>query len=475
MKNLIPSLLLTLLIAACSPNTTSPSAVTASPSHEAAGPRPILVDTDLAGDDLLALMALLREPSVEVRAIAIDGNGEVHCPAGVTNVRDLLRAFGLEAIPVGCGRETPGEHGRLFPDDWRAGADAFYGVQLAAAQGAVHVQPAAELIAETAAASPEPLTIVALGPWSNIADAIAANPELPAQLAGIHAMAGAIDVPGNIAVGEVTFEHGVEWNVGVDPDAFATVVDTDVPITLVPLDATNDVPVPPDFATILEADHTAAGADIAFEMFARSPVLTVETSFWDTLAVMALIDPGLVTWEDLTVTVERDGLSAGRIQRAGDGRRLRAAMSADADPFMAALLASLRRGAPRPEPFDLGGTLEVTWDGAACHLDPSKELSAGVVRLAVSNESDAPVTVYLAGVEAPRTWADLIAFAESVDFSNLVPPDWIIPIDASATAPGGAQAVAIAAVPAAEVGAICITGEWPDIVLAPSDFAIVPA
>ena len=67
-------------------------------------------------------------------------------------------------------------------------------------------------------------------------------------------------------------------------------------MTLVPLDATNDVPVPPDFAAILERDHAAAGADIAFEMFARSPYLATDTSFWDTLAVMALVDPSLVTW-----------------------------------------------------------------------------------------------------------------------------------------------------------------------------------
>ena len=469
--NAIRALPLLLVVAACSPTTVSPSAEASTRSPQPAGPRPILVDTDLAGDDILALMALLRERSVDVRAIAVDGNGEVHCRAGVINVRNLLGAFGIEGIPVGCGRETPGEHGRLFPDEWRAGADAFYGVDLRPTSATERARPASELIAETAAASPEPLTIVALGPWSNIADAFAAHPELPARLAGIHAMAGAIDVPGNIAVGDVTFEHGVEWNVGVDPDAFAAVLETDVPVTLVPLDATNHVPVPPDFATILEADHDSAGADIAFEMFARSPPLTFETSFWDTLAVMALVDPGLVTWEDLTVDVERDGLSAGRIRRAGDGRPVRAAMSADSDAFMAALLAALRRGEPRPEPFELAGSLAVTWDGAACRLGASAGLVAGAARLAVTNESDADVTVFLAGVEAPRTWADAIALVESVDLSDptFVPPDWIIPIEGGATALAGAEAVTITSVPAAEVGVICATGEWPALELFPGD------
>jgi pyrimidine-specific ribonucleoside hydrolase len=453
----------------------SPSAEADAPSPEPAGPRPILIDTDLAGDDVLALMAMVREPSVDVRAIAVDGNGEVHCRTGVINVRNLLGAFGIEGIPIGCGRETPGDLGRLFPDEWRAGADAFYGVDLRPAPATERARPAVELIAETAAASPQPLTIVALGPWSNIADAFAAHPDLPAQLAGIHAMAGAIDVPGNIALGDITFEHGVEWNVGVDPDAFAAVLETDVPITLVPLDATNHVPVPPDFATILESDHDAAGADIAFEMFARSPALTFETSFWDTLAAMALIDPDLVTWEDLTVDVELDGLSAGRIRRAGDGRPIRAAMSADADAFMAAILAALRRGDPRPEPFELGGSLAVTWDGEACRLDASAGLVAGPTRLAVTNESDSDVLVFLAGVEAPRTWADAVAVVVSADLSDptFVPPDWIIPIEGGATALAGAEAVAIASVPAAEVGVICATGEWPALELTPGDSVLV--
>ncbi|MCI0582085.1 MAG: nucleoside hydrolase [Chloroflexi bacterium] len=482
MKNLVCTLVLVFLAAACSPSSQSPEATgpaatgpapTASPAP--AGARPILIDTDLAGDDILALMALLREPAVDVRAIAVDGNGEAHCADGVPNVQALLQAFGIDGIPVGCGRDAPGEHGRLFPDEWRAGADAFYGVELPPAEPRP-ASGAATLIAETAAASPEPLTIVALGPWSNIAAAFSAHPDLPGRLAGIHAMAGAIDVPGNVSIDEVTFEHGVEWNIAVDPDAFAAVLETDVRVTLVPLDATNDVPVPWDFASILEPDRAAAGVNIAFEMYARSPALTYETSFWDTLAALALVNPDLVTWEDLTVRVELGGPSSGRIRRADDGRPIRAAMSADADAFMAGLLAALRRGEPRPEPFELTGTLSVAWDGAACTVEASHGLVAGSARLEVTNGSDAPVAVFLAGVEAPRTWADAVAFVESADLSdpNLAPPEWIIETGSSVTADPGETAVAIATVPAAELGAICATGDWPNLELAPSDSVLVP-
>ena len=158
------------------------------------------------------------------------------------------------------------------------------------------------MLAETLAGSDEPITLVPLGPWTNLADLVEAIRTSWSKWPGIHAMAGAIDAPGNIAVDDVTPEHGVEWNVGVDPDAVAAVLETtDVPVTLVPLDATNAVPGPGRHSpTILGEDHAAAGADIASQIYTQSPWLTEGASFWDTLAALALVDPTLVTWEDMT-------------------------------------------------------------------------------------------------------------------------------------------------------------------------------
>ena len=59
-------------------------------------------------DDLLALYVILRDPALDVRAIAIDGTGLVHCGAGIRNLRRILAAFDRLDIPFGCGREEPG-------------------------------------------------------------------------------------------------------------------------------------------------------------------------------------------------------------------------------------------------------------------------------------------------------------------------------------------------------------------------------
>ena len=213
--------------------------------------------------------------------------------------------------------------------------------------GEVPKSDAVDVLAETLGGSVEPITLVPLGPWTNLADLVEAHPNVLEHVAGIHAMAGAIDAPGNVAVDDVTPEHGVEWNVGVDPDAVAAVLETDISVTLVPLDATNAVPVPADIATVLGEDHVAAGADIAWQIYTQSPWLTEGASFWDTLAALALVDPTLVTWEDLTAGITIDGPSSGDFVRAASGRPIRAAMDADTDRFMEAFLAALRRGEPR--------------------------------------------------------------------------------------------------------------------------------
>jgi purine nucleosidase len=214
--------------------------------------------------------------------------------------------------------------------------------------GEVPRRDAVEVLAETLASSVDPITLVPLGPWTNLADLVEKHPDVLEHVAGIHAMAGAIDAPGNVAVDEVTPENGVEWNIGVDPDAAAAVFASDLPITLVPLDATNAVPVPADIATTFGEDHAAAGADIALQIYTQSPWLAEGASFWDTLAVLALVDPSLVTWEDLQAAVTIDGPSSGDIVRSASGRPIRAAMDADTEAFMAAFLTALRRGEPRP-------------------------------------------------------------------------------------------------------------------------------
>lgn len=300
--------------------------------------RPIVVDTDLGADDVIALAILLRSPTLDVRAVTVSGTGLVHCPAGLRHVRSLLMELGAER-PVGCGRGDPGSDGLSFPALWRASSDELYGLELRAADVDGAVTDAATVMSTAITSSPTDVTIVALGPWTNLEDLVARHPEAVRSIAGIHAMAGAIDVAGNV---EVTGEPVAEWNVRADPSAFATMVRTDIPIALVPLDATNAVPLSPAFLDRLADDRSAAGADLAWRLLSRNPFLMSGGQYlWDELAAIALVDPTLVRFERLRVRVDTAEPHAGRVVRSGSGREIKVALYADGTQAVNAILDAL--------------------------------------------------------------------------------------------------------------------------------------
>jgi pyrimidine-specific ribonucleoside hydrolase len=449
------------ILAACGSTTTPTPAPTASAA--AVEPRPIVVTTDMGMDDLLAVYILLRDPAVDVRAITVDGTGLVHCGPGLRNLRRILTAFGRPEIRFACGRDDAGPDGTPFPDDWRASSDDMYGVVLPPVVGTAFPPDATALLADAITTASSPVTVVALGPWTTLQDLFAARPDVLGNVAGIHAMAGAIDAPGNIELDGITPADGIEWNVGADPDSFADVMALDVPVAFVPLDATSDVPVPADVVTRLEADHASAGADIAFETYARSPYLTTPGNFWwDGTAAVALSDPSLLTWEDGSVSISERG----RITRDPAGRPVRFATGADTARTQDAILAGLRRGAQRPASFATTGTVRVTWDGTSCTLDPDVPTTGGMARVELVNTSSAPAGLLAGGVVPPHAWADAIALIDTVDLSDpsFTPPDWLVTVEGEGPfAEAGATSTVLAPLPAPIAGFVCATGEWPDL------------
>jgi inosine-uridine nucleoside N-ribohydrolase len=97
----------------------------------AQGGAPVIVDTDMAPDDIMALAYLLEDPTVSVRAITVEGTGEAHGAPGARNALRLIRALGIRrTIPVGYGPPHPLAGSGAFPPGWRARADAMYGLGL---------------------------------------------------------------------------------------------------------------------------------------------------------------------------------------------------------------------------------------------------------------------------------------------------------------------------------------------------------
>src|SRR5215467_11521003 len=142
-------LALSLLVAACAAvSDTLPSVrQTALPVGTATTtPRTFVVDTDMAADDWMALLYLLRRPDVAVKAITVSGTGEAHCAPGVRHALDLVAFANRAMIPVACGRDTPLQGRHAFPTSWRADVDSLLGLTLPEAATTQAQQSAVELL-----------------------------------------------------------------------------------------------------------------------------------------------------------------------------------------------------------------------------------------------------------------------------------------------------------------------------------------
>lgn len=203
---------------------------------------PIYLDCDTGIDDALALAYLLASPSASVKGIGTV-SGNVSAAVGARNTLDLLELAGFAEVPVACGAHDPlaGSFGGGAP--WVHGANGVGEVVLPPAAASLVAESAAEMLVRLAREYPEELRVVAIGPLTNLAEALRLEPLLPSLVESVTVMGGAALAPGNITpVAEANI-----WN---DPEAAALVLAADWDVTLVPLDVT--------MASVLEEPHRQA-------------------------------------------------------------------------------------------------------------------------------------------------------------------------------------------------------------------------
>ena len=450
--------ILALGAAGCSPTPPATPIITGEPPTTRI---PVIIDADFDISDLGAIAIMLRDPKIDVRAISIAGTGLVHCQGGRRLARYMLDEFGSSSIPFGCGREKAGEDGRPFPDDWRAAADAGFGLEITPQVESGVPRDAVEVLTTAVAESPSAPTLVTLGPLTNLEDAFAADPTLADRVAGIHAMLGAIDAPGNVLVDKHTEADHLEWNAFADPSSVAAVLDTDVPISLVPLDATDDVPVPADLLDRLSSDHVAAGADFVRELLIRNPSrLRADEGqqLWDELAALTFTNPDLAEWSESALSVDAHG----RLTEDEAGGSARFATSADRAAVETALLAALRLGDPRATPFQLSGELSVAFDGSHCVVSGHSDRD-GAHSVVYQGPKGKPSGVAIIGAAEPHTWKDILALLPTIDVSTQ-PPTWLVEGPLASDDHGtGAASTGTGELPLGFFGPVCFRGDWPKV------------
>jgi pyrimidine-specific ribonucleoside hydrolase len=240
----------------------------------------------------------------------VTGAGETHCQAGMRNALNLVLLAGQETqnIPVACGDEEPGDGYHVFPQPWRDMVDALLGLTIPENPAKPAEQHAVELIIELLDQADEPVNIVTLGPLTNIADALEKNPAIQEKIKRFYIMGGAVQVKGNLIIPGFTdylTNDVAEWNVYIDPPAARKVIRSDVPVTLVPLDGTNNAPANQEFATLFKERAQTPTAKFVDNIFDNIGGMIESGTyyFWDPLTAAVAADEDICEYEVFNLDV----------------------------------------------------------------------------------------------------------------------------------------------------------------------------
>ncbi len=269
-------------------------------------PTPIVLDVDTGVDDALALLFAASHPELDLLAVScVAGNASLD--RVVENTLRVLALAGADDVPVAAGAVRPliepaRDAGHVH------GVDGLAGVELPPASRTVERENAVELLRRVILAHPEPVTVVALAPQTNLALLLRTHPEVAANIERIVFMGGSASIGNATAL--------AEFNVWHDPEAASVVLGSGVPLTMYGLDVFNRVEVPEQVAAELAGssdllasvvgrllDHRIAGPDGAH------PYLG-----WigDAGAVCSIVDPDALRFERLPVRVELAGYGRGQ-------------------------------------------------------------------------------------------------------------------------------------------------------------------
>lgn len=301
-------------------------------------PTPVIIDTDMAHDDWMAIGYMLNHPDVDVKAITVVGTGEATCLRGIDNAHKLTNLANQGHIPVTCGRDYTDAYGSPFPQAWRDQVNALLGIELPAHTSVQEDRSAPRLIHDILEASSTPVKVLALGPLTNLSDYLSYFPESRRNIDDLVIMGGAVRVEGNVWYTDDRYTNETaEWNLFADASSAQHVIHSDIPTTLVPLDATNAAPLDAHFYKMIEKDHQEHPmATFVYNILERQEdfVHSGRWYFWDPLAAAVLVDESLASFEHLPIHVTTYPESAqGHTQHRPDGVCVRVAVDADGERF----------------------------------------------------------------------------------------------------------------------------------------------
>ena len=306
-------------------------------------PKKVMIDCDVGVDDALALILAFHSPELDVKAVT-GVNGNVPLEQVFGNIQKVLSLIQPKNKPfIARGADQPLQGKPIYAHSVH-GKDGLGGAKIDRQGGedAWQLFPgrAEELIIEIARRYPDEMTLIATGPLTNLALALQRDREEMRKLKEITIMGGAVRTGGNIT------PHA-EFNIFSDPLAAKIVLESEVPITLVPLDVTHQVSLTSQWMEerVKSINNSfskflieATGYRMTTHQFGNKDLVYLH----DPLAVGVVIDPSLVRKERLSIHVEtQEGEYSGKTSEAKEGPKVEVCLGVDARGFLELFLSRL--------------------------------------------------------------------------------------------------------------------------------------
>lgn len=193
----------------------------------------VIIDTDPGIDDAQAIAFAIAHPEIDLLGLTtVFGNASVELTS--RNAKIIAEQFGDADLPVAVGAADPLSIPRFSAPDFVHGADGLGNVNYAATSMQFSSLSAAEFIVEQANAHPGELSLITIGPLTNIAHALDLDPTLPSKVKQLIIMGGCVDEPGNVT-------PVAEANLINDPHAADIALAQEWPVHVIGLDVTLQV------------------------------------------------------------------------------------------------------------------------------------------------------------------------------------------------------------------------------------------
>lgn len=297
----------------------------------------VYLNHDGGVDDLISLFLLLQMKDIELIGVGVIP-ADCYLEPAMYASRKIIDRFG-NGIQIEVAAST--SRGKNpFPKEWRMHAFLVDALPILNEYLPVKTKeaelPAHQHMINAIRNSEDPVTLVFVGPLTDLARALEEAPDIEAKIEKLAWMGGTFLENGNVE--EPEHDGTAEWNAFWDPEAVKTVWDSNIPIDLVALESTNMVPLTLDVRNKWAAGRKDLGIDFLGQCYAMVPPLvhfqTNSTYFlWDVLTTATIGRDDLVKKREVKSIVHAHGASQGKTELTEDGRTVNLVYEVDRDKF----------------------------------------------------------------------------------------------------------------------------------------------